>query len=486
MDDERVDDGPSSERGTRESTYVRKGEIHRTVVVSSRSNLAALDFGIFHRSNLAALDFGIFHRRHFYFFFQHHATAITMKTPAVTLRQLRSQRSFSTLLDPIYVAATRQHVGKTSVSLALFSGLQKRFGNQVGFCKSVGQQSLEVNGRQVDKDAALLAQHFGLEEYLDYQDMSPVLIPPGYTRAFVDGDIRNDDQKETILKAFANVSQASSGVVLCEGTGHCAVGSIVEACNAQVAQWLGAKMVLVANGGLGKAFDELELNRSLCERYGVPLAGVIINKVVPEKYEQTKEYMTKVLRDRWDVPLLGCVPDRKFLGCPALADLERLFPGAQFISGHEHRLRHYTVRDLELVATSLHAFLQNVRKSRDRTLWVCHASRNDILLGFLMESQLRGGDWGSALVVTGCDEYPLSPQVWEIVTSMSSAPPVVLTPYPTRHVMELIHAYTPKLNAEDGHRVRQTIAHYEPYIDFDLLLERVSRGGDGERGGAVQ
>ena len=43
----------------------------------------------------------------------------------------------------IFVAATRQHVGKTTVSLALMSGLQKRF-NKVGFLKPVGQQHLPV------------------------------------------------------------------------------------------------------------------------------------------------------------------------------------------------------------------------------------------------------------------------------------------------------------------------------------------------------
>ena len=35
---------------------------------------------------------------------------------------------------PIFVAATRQHVGKTTVSLALVSGLKKRF-DKVGFIK---------------------------------------------------------------------------------------------------------------------------------------------------------------------------------------------------------------------------------------------------------------------------------------------------------------------------------------------------------------
>ena len=45
-------------------------------------------------------------------------------------KSFRSQR-------PIYVAATKQHVGKTTVSLALMSGLTKRF-NKVGFIKPVG------------------------------------------------------------------------------------------------------------------------------------------------------------------------------------------------------------------------------------------------------------------------------------------------------------------------------------------------------------
>ena len=46
---------------------------------------------------------------------------------------------------PIYVAATKQHVGKTSVSLALVSHFTKRFGSaNVGYMEAVGQQCLRV------------------------------------------------------------------------------------------------------------------------------------------------------------------------------------------------------------------------------------------------------------------------------------------------------------------------------------------------------
>jgi BioD-like phosphotransacetylase family protein len=268
---------------------------------------------------------------------------------------------------------------------------------------------------------------------------------------------------------------------------------------------LGAKIVLVANGGLGNSFDELQLNRNMCQMVGVEVAGVIINKVRADKYEQTKHYLTKALNQKWgpDIPLLGCIPDRPFLGCPALADLERLFD-ASLVSGSEHRLRHYRIQDLTLVATSLEVFLKNLRKNRQahkRTLYVCHASRNDILLGYLMESVQRSQqrqrhkhstttttlstdddeneNWETAMVVTGCDDYPISTQVLEIVTSLpDSAPPVLMTATRTDKVMQGIYQYTPKLNTEDFNRVEIAVQHYQPYIDFDRLLERVAINGD--------
>jgi Mrp family chromosome partitioning ATPase len=52
---------------------------------------------------------------------------------------------------PIFVAATKQHVGKTSTSLALLSGLQKRF-DKVGFIKPVGQQHVPVYSKTLNKE----------------------------------------------------------------------------------------------------------------------------------------------------------------------------------------------------------------------------------------------------------------------------------------------------------------------------------------------
>ena len=107
--------------------------------------------------------------------------------------------------------------------------------------------------------------------------------------------------------------------------------------NARVASILDADMVLVANGGLGSAFDELELNRVMCKEYGVRLRGIILNKVRPDRGEMIETYFRKLL-DRWDVPLLGCIPDDDFLGYPALRDIENLFE-RKLVAGEENRCK---------------------------------------------------------------------------------------------------------------------------------------------------
>lgn len=285
---------------------------------------------------------------------------------------------------PLLVVSTYQ---KTTCSLAIMSGLQKRFKN-VGFLKPVGQQHVEVHSDnqnqviRVDKDVCLVREHFHLD-HIDYEDMSPVIIPAGYTKDFVDGKITLESQIRDVEIAMDHVTKASE-IVLAEGTGHCGVGSIVGLNNAKIASLIGADMVLVCNGGLGSAFDELELNRILCQHYNVRVAGVIINKVIPEKLEQTAHYMRKAMMQAWGIPLLACVPDRNFLGCPALADLENLFK-TQLISGSEHCFRHYDVNHINVVTTSLTRFLENLRLKKPRTLYICHVTRDDLIVGFMGE-----------------------------------------------------------------------------------------------------
>jgi len=178
--------------------------------------------------------------------------------------------------------------------------------------------------------------------------------------------------------------------------------------------------------------------------------------------------------------LLGCIPDRPFLGCPTLVDLEQLFK-TKLISGssEEKRSRHYTISDINLVTTSLKRFLLNIRKRKPiRTLYICHATRDDLILGFLGEYQRRRNipsesPFEAALLVCGSKNYKVSDEVLAMIHDNDGDGPSIMIVEGTTHAaMTKIHNFTPKLNIDDTGRVCVAVDHYEPYIDFDLLLDR--------------
>lgn len=402
---------------------------------------------------------------------------------------------------PLFIAATRQHVGKTTVSLAIISGLQKRFG-KVGFIKPVGQQHIGVKNAcgeevRVDKDVQLMREYFTLDHML-YEDMSPVLVPRDYTKKFINGEITSAQQITRIENAYGSVS-GSSDITLMEGTGHVGVGSIIDLSNANVCKIVGADCLLVANGGIGKAFDELEVNRAVLEQYGVRVRGVILNKVVPGKVDMIRDYFGRACMKRWGVPLLGVVPDLPFLSKSTLGDIERLL-GAELIGGHTLRSLHYGADDVVAVTTGLRRYLRKTQHRQQnegerRPLFVTHCTRDDIVLGYLAHFQKNkheidvrraafgrgarvGSMWLGSMVlcqgenegVSEDDNHAL-PYLMDIVKAYDA--PIMVAPAGTVDVADNIAAFTAKLNIGDRSRVAAAIAHYEPHIDFDVLLNDV-------------
>ncbi|ETN01740.1 hypothetical protein, variant 3 [Phytophthora nicotianae INRA-310] len=236
------------------------------------------------------------------------------------------------MTNHLLVLSTGQHVGKTTLSLGLVKTLQAKFqgtNKLVAYCKPVGQQHVPVGDNlRVDKDAYLFKEHFGLIQH--YKDMSPVIFPDGFTRDFIDGKVTSQQLMDSIRAAHRNLYDQSD-FVICEGTGHTGVGSICELNNAQVAAELKIDAVCVALGGLGSSFDQLAMNREMLKQNNVRLRGVVLNKVNPKKMDMIQDYYSRALK-RWDVPLVGCIPDLKDLSCPTMADYAKLLK-SDLISG---------------------------------------------------------------------------------------------------------------------------------------------------------
>lgn len=373
----------------------------------------------------------------------------------------------------VMVAATQQHVGKTSTSLGLMSGLLKRF-DKVGFCKPVGQKWLEYEGEKVDKDVPLFSHNFGLTASGSL--MSPVIVPRGFTKDYIDGKVDMEEQKKTMIESYKTL-EAQNDYMVVEGTGHTGVGSIFDLNNTQVAAHLKLDMVLVANGGLGNTIDQLELNRQMCLAHDVPIRGIIINKVNPEKQEMVREYLEKALK-KWDVPLVGFVPYGKYLDSPCMLDFERLFD-ERLLSGHDQRLNHFT--RFEMITTGLPHFARKLERlleedddDESRCCWVTHCTRSDIVLGYLSfvnKTLASGKPYRGGLILTGSStDIGDASFRWVLDHIKHAQVPILNVKATTYEVMHALENYTAKLNNTDDKRSKKVVRHYEQYIDFDALL----------------
>lgn len=358
----------------------------------------------------------------------------------------------------IFVAATGQNVGKTTICLGMIAALKKRLPT-LGFMKPVGQQHEKVGEcLLVDKDVVLFKEYFNLAAR--YEDMSPVIFPGGFTRNYLDGKIDAEQLKEKIAKSFKLIEEGNDFTIV-EGTGHVGVGSIVTLSNAAIAAQLKLDIVIIAKGGLGSAFDELALNKSLCDQYGVRIAGVILNRVIPEKQEMVQEYISKALA-RWDIPLIGMIPYNQFLSTPSMEDFETLFQ-TKLLSGENYHYRHFET--MRLVATSAETFEERLFPNQ---LIVTPATREDIIHCILQKKQDLNDEPHTGLILTG--RHPPKPRIVEELKRADI--PSLYAAYPSFEAMHMITSFTAKIRKEDISKVEKAIELVESHLDFANLLSK--------------
>ncbi len=223
----------------------------------------------------------------------------------------------------IYVAATGQHVGKTTSTLGLVRAFEDLQGiGEIGYCKPVGQEITDLFSKQVDKDALLFSETMKFELFPELH--SPVILGKGATTSYLDNP-EHYHYEARIRHAAATLSSVYDLVVY-EGTGHPGVGSVVNLSNARVAKMVDARVVLVVEGGIGRTIDSLSYAITPFQQEGVPIAGVIVNKVIPEKMDKIRKYLNIKFREL-DIPMLGIIPFDKNMSSPIMLTIRHAIKG---------------------------------------------------------------------------------------------------------------------------------------------------------------
>ena len=231
-------------------------------------------------------------------------------------------------MKKIFVAATGQHVGKTTSTLGLVANLRLR-GYKTGYCKPVGQKHITVDGMTADKDAVLFSKVIGFQ--MDPALHSPVILGSGVTAEYIDNPAQFNFRED--LARASTALESAYDVVVYEGTGHPGVGSVVDLSNADVASMLDTGVVMVVEGGIGSTIDKLNMSISMFREKQVPIIGVIVNKVIKDKYEKVEFYLEKKL-NKMGIPLLGLLPYDPTLSFPIMATVKLAVKGTTLVNGN--------------------------------------------------------------------------------------------------------------------------------------------------------
>jgi BioD-like phosphotransacetylase family protein len=189
---------------------------------------------------------------------------------------------------------------------------------------------------------------------------------------------------------------------------------------------------------------------------GVEIIGVIANKVLPDKLDQTRHYMSKAL-NRMGLPLFGVIPYAPRLTWPTVQQVaDRL--KAKIINGHNNV--HNPVRDIVIGAMTPHNALSFIE---DQSFLIVPGDRDDLVLAAMSFDLLREDIDLSGILFTG-GILP-QPQTIDLLTRTDT--PVLIVDNPTYEVAARIQKLTVKIQVKDDEKIQIAANLVREHVDLE-------------------
>ena len=303
-----------------------------------------------------------------------------------------------------------------------------------------------------------------MREVFDLRDpielLSPVQIPRGFTRAVIEGEVV-EDLGARIVVAQRRMAEERD-LLLLEGTGHAGVGAVIGLSNADVAALLGAPVVIVSEGGIGRPIDEIVLNTALFAARGVEVAGAIVNKVNLDLQPELPRLLERGLA-RHGIPLLGVLPYRQILSNPTLAIIEDGLQGETLWPG---RNMDAIIGRVSVAAMQPEHVMQRIGED---ALVVVPGDREDViaaLANLWLEGDGTHPNRPLGFVLSG--GYRPSSQVVELIRRANLF--AVLMEGDTYTVASKVHDLLVKTHPEDRRKIEEIEHLVADSLDIDRLL----------------
>lgn len=361
----------------------------------------------------------------------------------------------------IFIAAIDKNSGKSTTSIALMHLAMKKYG-RVGYIKPFGGQTVLFQKRVVDKDAALIAQVFGMTKDLKY--MSPVVLTPETTHKVVDGKISPADLQERIVSACAELEKRYDFIIV-EGSGHPGVGSVMQISNARIASLLNAPVLLVTGGGLGNVVDRVSMIKLLFEKEQVDFRAILVNRLVPEKRERSLDYLGRALKNE-KFKVIGGFNYQPILANPTLRRISGILDLP--LHGNKREIQRIIYK-VQVGAASTHRVMELIQEP---SLIIVTSSRDELLVTLAHLYQMPDyREMIVGLVISGAS--PVS-SITQQILDKSRIPYMRAEKMTTTDIYQIINRDVSKIIAGDREKLDLIRSLAEESFDFDVIDELFS------------
>ena len=215
--------------------------------------------------------------------------------------------------DTLLVSSLEESTGKTAITLAL-AQLAGSEGDSVGYMKPKGTRLQSNVGKTLDEDPLLARELLGLEA--EIHDLEPIVYSPTFIEQAIRGREDPADLRERVSEAFETLATAHDRMFV-EGGGRYTIGRIIGLADADIADLLDARVLLVAPYQRPADIDDV---LAAADGFGDRLAGVVFNDVPDAAYDQLETDVVPFLEGQ-GIPVHGVLPSERDLSGVTVAAL---------------------------------------------------------------------------------------------------------------------------------------------------------------------
>lgn len=345
----------------------------------------------------------------------------------------------------LLIGSIEPYSGKTGVIVGMAHQLKSK-NLDVAYVKPIG--TYFDNEQTADADVSLMAEVLRLSA-------AKLPLPLIYLSSeTISKRLQHQDTKDYLAELVPYLQSIEGEILLIEGLGSLDEGTLFSLSLAEMAEKIGASVLLVVKGQFPPSIDSLlKAKRELGDR----LIGIVLNNIIPEQIQLIQSTVKPYLAEQ-GIPVLGILPQNALLASTSVREITKQLKAR--ILCRPDRLD-LMVESLMIGAMNVNAALEYFRKRRNKAV-VTGSDRTDLHFAALETST-------SCLILTGTT--PPDPILLSRAEDLEV--PVLAVNLDTLTTIEIIEQTFGKVRLQEDIKRNCVQELMEQYFDIERLLQQL-------------